>query len=1030
MGRGGRGGRRRIDGRGQHPGVRWEHGDRRDRRNHWNRRSDRDRPNHDHRGGDDAAGADDDLLEGRGGQRRSRRRKRKRPGIQDRGREAARHLAHHHRLHGGAQHLAVGRQRPDRRQRDGDRCENGGSNAPRAVHRSHSFLVFRLSLQAYLGARHGPVTAPRVPRPRDPVRHPVPAPRGSRPHRRERGVARFQRPVDVGVGVRERDVELLVRVHEDAALEQLDRPAQIELLVGGQQVLPGPERRAVGEPHAPHGVLARRLHREPVPGAGRGDLAAQPSADPVEVPEGAGPAQHVERRVPGARAHRVTVQRSAGPHEVRAVGAAGVEVRHEIAAARDRGHRETAGHRLAVGSEVGDHAVPLLRTAPGDPESGDDLVEDQHDAVPPRSVAQRLEEPRHRHEHALERLHEHRGQLVRVPVDQLDGAAGVVERRDEHRAPQRVVVHAVPAALELEHLLAAGRRPGEPQRKERRLRARPCEVHLVGARDRLHQALREADHRLVQKVVGGALGDLALDGLHDLGMRVPEERGPRSQVVVDEVPAGHVDDVAPAAFGDDQVHVGGQHEQAEPAAGQIAAGTIEEVGLAARFGALDPRHHRGLHASGMPQTSIRAPAPSSRGGSGHAGWTAPRHRTEQALRACGTAMKPETRLVHAGRDPEKHHGTVNPPVYRASTILYPTVAAYDRRRERRYTSFYYGIHGTPTTLALTEALAELSGGYRSVVTSSGLAAISQALTAFLRQGDHVLVADTVYEPTRAFCTSVLARFGVEVTFYDPHIGAGIEALLRPGTRVVYAESPGSLTFEVQDVPAIARAAHARGAIVMLDNTWATPLNFRAFEHGVDVEIQAATKYLAGHSDLLMGVITTRTEELFRTIKDGLDQFGDCVSPDLCYETLRGLRTLAVRLRRHERSALEVARWLARRPEVARVLHPALPEDPGHGLWARDFLGSSSLFGVLLRTASERAVAAMLDGLRLFKIGASFGGFESLIVPARPAESRTARPWREPGTLLRLHVGLEAVEDLIADLDAGLGRLNAALGLPV
>lgn len=390
-------------------------------------------------------------------------------------------------------------------------------------------------------------------------------------------------------------------------------------------------------------------------------------------------------------------------------------------------------------------------------------------------------------------------------------------------------------------------------------------------------------------------------------------------------------------------------------------------------------------------------------------------------------MKPETRLVHAGRDPERHAGTVNPPVYRASTIVYPTLADYERRLERRYTGFYYGLHGTPTTFALTEALAELSGGHRALVTSSGLSAVTQALAAFLRRGDHLLVADTVYGLTRVFCTSVLARFGVEATFYDPCAGAGIEALFRPTTRVVYAESPGSLTFEVQDVPAIARAAHARGAVVMLDNTWATPLNFRAFEHGVDVEIQAATKYLAGHSDLLLGVITARDEALFRTLKDGLDAFGECVSPDLCYETLRGLRTLAVRLRHHERSALEVARWLARRPEVARVLHPALPGDPGHALWRRDFLGSSSLFGVLLRTDSERALAAMLDGLRLFGIGASFGGFESLILPVRPGESRTARPWREPGALLRLHVGLEATDDLIADLDAGFARLGAALG---
>jgi cystathionine beta-lyase len=246
--------------------------------------------------------------------------------------------------------------------------------------------------------------------------------------------------------------------------------------------------------------------------------------------------------------------------------------------------------------------------------------------------------------------------------------------------------------------------------------------------------------------------------------------------------------------------------------------------------------------------------------------------------------------------------------------------------------------------------------------------------------------------------------------------------VRPSTRVVYLESPGSQTFEIQDVPAIAAIARAHGALVLLDNTWATSLHFRSFEHGVDVEIQALTKFVAGHSDLLLGAVTTRTEELYRVVRDGASTFGDCPAPDVCYEALRGLRTLAVRLRHHEASAVRIAEWLARRAEVTRVLHPALSQDPGHATWKRDFQGASSLFGVLLRTNSERAVAAMIDGLQLFKIGASFGGFESLVVPVRPV--RTARPWREPGFLLRLHVGLEAVEDLIADLELGFARLGA------
>src|SRR5262245_9824245 len=385
-------------------------------------------------------------------------------------------------------------------------------------------------------------------------------------------------------------------------------------------------------------------------------------------------------------------------------------------------------------------------------------------------------------------------------------------------------------------------------------------------------------------------------------------------------------------------------------------------------------------------------------------------------------MEPDTRLVHAGRDPGRQHGTVSPPVSRASTILYPTLAEYENRRPRRYTSYSYGANGTPTTVALAEALAELSGGARTVLTSSGLSAVAQALTAFLRQGDHLLVADSVYEPSREFCSTVLARFGVDVEYYDPLIGEGLARLLRPATRVAYCESPGSLTFEVQDVPAIARAAHAGGALVLLDNTWATPLLFRAFEHGVDVEIQAGTKYLAGHSDLLIGTITLRTEEHFRAVKDDVIAFGDCVSPDVCYETLRGLRTLGVRMRQLEASALAVARWLAGRPEVARVLHPAMPDHPGHDVWKRDFLGSSSLFGALLRTDSMDAVSRMVDGLRLFKIGASFGGYESLVT--LPAPERSVRPWTEPGTLLRLHTGLEAADDLIADLKDGLDRLTA------
>jgi cystathionine beta-lyase len=388
-------------------------------------------------------------------------------------------------------------------------------------------------------------------------------------------------------------------------------------------------------------------------------------------------------------------------------------------------------------------------------------------------------------------------------------------------------------------------------------------------------------------------------------------------------------------------------------------------------------------------------------------------------------MERQTRLIHAGRKAAGDFAMVNPPVYRASTVLYPTVAAYDRRHERRYTGSYYGLHGTPTTFALADAVAELSGAARAVITSSGLSAVTQALCAFLRRGDHLLVTEAVYGPTRAFCTDVLARFGVEVTFYDPLAGASIATLIRRSTRVVYLESPGSQTFEVQDVPAIAAVAREHGALVVLDNTWATPLGFRAFEHGVDIEVLALSKHVAGHSDLLLGAVATRTEALYRTVKDGVGAFGDHPAPDACYEALRGLRSLAVRMRHHEASTLRVAEWLGQRPEVARVLYPPLPGDPGHALWKRDFLGGSSLFGVLVRTRDGAAVAAMLEGLRLFRIGASYGGFESLVVPVGVPEGRVVRPWREEGVLLRLHVGLEAVEDLVADLERGLDHLRAA-----
>jgi cystathionine beta-lyase len=388
-------------------------------------------------------------------------------------------------------------------------------------------------------------------------------------------------------------------------------------------------------------------------------------------------------------------------------------------------------------------------------------------------------------------------------------------------------------------------------------------------------------------------------------------------------------------------------------------------------------------------------------------------------------MGKNTDLVHLGRDPMAQHGVVSIPVYHASTIVYPTIAAFKNRAagDRKYRGVRYGAYGTPTTFALADTVAQLEGGVGGVVTSSGLAAATMALTAFLNSGDHLLMVDSVYTPTREFCNSVLVRWGVETTYYDPLIGTDIAGLIRSNTRVVFTESPGSLTFEVQDIPAIAAAAHQRDALILLDNTWATPLFFKSFAHGVDISIQAATKYIAGGSDLVIGIITAAEEKYFRQLKDTTLAFGEIAAPDDCYQALKGMRSMGARLKQQQAAALDVARWLQDRSEVKRVLYPALEGNPGHHLWQRDFTGASSLFGVLLHETSEAAVARMVDNYRYFKIGASWGGFESLVIPADPAAYRTAPPWNESGCLLRYHIGLEDPQDLISDLTDGFKRLH-------
>ena len=385
-------------------------------------------------------------------------------------------------------------------------------------------------------------------------------------------------------------------------------------------------------------------------------------------------------------------------------------------------------------------------------------------------------------------------------------------------------------------------------------------------------------------------------------------------------------------------------------------------------------------------------------------------------------MRDDTLITTAGRDPEAQHGIVNPPVYHASTVLFPTLAALEAAPSTRVR---YGRRGTPTSFALEEAVAALEGGFGGVVMPSGLAAITVSLLAFLKSGDHLLMVDTAYDPVRTFCDGMLAAMGVEVTYYDPLIGGDVAELIRPNTRVVHTESPGSLTFEVQDVPAIATAAHATGAIVTHDTTWASPLFFKPIGHGADVSLHSVTKYIGGHSDVMMGVIVAN-DATYRRVRYTAGMLGQCAGPDDIYLALRGLRTLSVRMARHQASALRIASWLQQRDEVASVLYPALPSDPGHALWQRDFLGASGLFSIVLaRPYPRAALAAMLDRMRLFGMGFSWGGFESLILPADVAAARSATTWQASGPLLRLHIGLEDPEDLLADLADGFARLAAA-----
>ena len=378
-----------------------------------------------------------------------------------------------------------------------------------------------------------------------------------------------------------------------------------------------------------------------------------------------------------------------------------------------------------------------------------------------------------------------------------------------------------------------------------------------------------------------------------------------------------------------------------------------------------------------------------------------------------------TRLAHLGNDPRAFHGFIQPPVVHASTVLFPDAATMAGRGQK----YTYGTHGTPTTDALTDALDALEGSAGTILTPSGLAAVTVPLLAFLSAGDHVLITDSVYFPTRRFADTMLSRMGVEVTYYDPLVGEGISALMKPNTKVVFTESPASNTYEVQDIPAIARAARARDAVVMMDNTWATPLYFRPLDHGVDISIHALTKYPAGHSDLLLGSVSAN-ERTWGRLHAASEALGNCAAPDDSYQALRGLRTMGVRLAQHEKSALDIARWLEGQAGVARVLHPALESFPGHELWKRDFSGASGIFSIVLAGGGTTQAHAFLDALTVFGLGYSWGGYESLAVHVQLDDRAVARTAYE-GPVLRLQIGLEDVADLRADIAAGLAAAAAA-----
>ena len=375
----------------------------------------------------------------------------------------------------------------------------------------------------------------------------------------------------------------------------------------------------------------------------------------------------------------------------------------------------------------------------------------------------------------------------------------------------------------------------------------------------------------------------------------------------------------------------------------------------------------------------------------------------------------DTKLTLIGRKSFENFGVVNPPIYRTSTVLFQNTKELGKAIKNRFNQTYYGRYGTPTTFALEKAISDLENGHKAIATSSGMSSISISLLSFLSNNDHCLISDCTYYPTKKFAYEILSKFGVKIDFYDPKNLNSLKKKINKKTKIIFMESPASLTFEIEDLSEIVKIAKKRKIITMIDNSWATPLYFSPINHDIDVSILAATKYISGHADVMLGLITVKNEKLYLKIKNTAVNLGDCPGPQECYLGLRGLRTLSTRLEKHRSSALKIARLLENNDKILKVLHPALPKNENYNFWVKYFSGSTGLFSFILKEKSKKKIYKMIDKLRLFKLGFSWGGYESLILPVFPRNERKISKLKSDGIILRVHVGLESADDLIKDL---------------